>query len=94
MQITLTSEIENALTKQAQKAGKTPEQLALDLLHEQLAKLQLIQPTDQGTLADFLAGYIGVISSSEHRPGGAGLSEDTGKRFAALLTKRRQEGRL
>ena len=37
------------------------------------------------TLADLLEGYIGAIRSSEHIPGGANMSVDTGKRFAEGL---------
>jgi len=94
MQITLTPEIETVLTQQALKAGKTPEQLALDLLDQRLTELQTSQPEGQATLLDFLAGHIGVVDSSEHILGGAQISEDTGKRFAALMVKKRQEGRL
>ena len=90
MQITLTPDIESALTQRAQKVGKAPEQLALDLLYEQLAGLQTSMPKDQGTLADFLADYIGAIRSSEHRPGGAQLSDNTGKHFAAVTRQREQ----
>ncbi len=45
----------------------------------------------EGTLADFLQGHIGILHSSEHRPGGARMSVDSGKRFAAGLLKRRQQ---
>jgi hypothetical protein len=46
------------------------------------------------SLADLLKGYVGVLHSSEHVPGGAAMSEDTGKKFAAGLLKKRNAGRL
>ena len=42
------------------------------------------------TLADLLEGYIGAIRSSEHIPGGANMSVDTGKRFAEGLWEQHQ----
>ena len=44
----------------------------------------------QGTLADFLQGHIGILHSSEYMPGGARMSVDSGKKFAAGLLKQRQ----
>ena len=43
------------------------------------------EPAPKRTLADLLEGYIGVIRSSEHIPGGANMSVDTGKQFAEGL---------
>ena len=34
------------------------------------------------TLADWLDGYIGTFDSSDYIPGGARMSEDTGRKFA------------
>ena len=42
----------------------------------------------QGTLEDFLQGHIGVLNSSEHVPGGARMSEDTGRKFTEILIKK------
>jgi len=39
----------------------------------------------QETLVDFLREDIGVLHSSEHISGGARMSEDNGKKFAAGL---------
>jgi hypothetical protein len=96
MNITLTPELERALAEQADKRGTTPERLALDCLRERFVLLVTTEGTteEQGTLADFLANHIGVLSSSEHVPGGARMSENSGKRFAAGLVKKRQEGGL
>ena len=96
MEITLTPDIEQAITEQAQRQGTTPEQLALECLHR-----QFVLPTPgessadtQGTLADFLAGFVGVLHSSEYVAGEARMSEATGKTFAEGLRKKRQQGRL
>ena len=46
------------------------------------------------TLADYLKDHIGVIDSGEHVPGGARMSEDTGKKFAEGMVEKRRKGRL
>jgi hypothetical protein len=94
MIITLTPDIEKALAEQARKLGTTPEQLALDSLLERfILPAQAVPAERQGTLADFLRGHIGILHSSEHVPGGARMSEDSGKKFAAGLVEQRQKGR-
>jgi hypothetical protein len=77
MKITLIPDIECALTERAHRQGTTPEILALESLRKQFVPTA---PSDdqtmtQGTLADFLADHLGVISSSEHVPGGANMSQ-------------------
>ena len=96
MIITLPPDIEQALVEHARKQGTTAELLALDSLRERfMPSLSLDRPTEgEGTLADFLGKHIGVLHSSEHIPGGARMSEGTGKKFAAGLVKKRQQGRL
>jgi len=96
MQITLTPDIENALIKYAKHQGLTPEVLALGVLRE-----RFISPTateisakEKETLADYLAGHLGVLSSGEHIPGGAEMSKNSGRKFAAGLLKKRRQGRL
>ena len=96
MTITLTPDIENALVEQAKEHGTTPEQLALESLRE-----RFVEPCEEGaptsgaeTLADYLADHIGVIHSSEHIPGGARMSEDTGKKFAEGMIEKRKRGKL
>ena len=92
MQITLTPDVEDALTAQANKLGTTPEILALEMLRTHLKKRQLsVETSADMTLAEFLGDHIGSLSSSDYVPGGANLSENTGTRFAAgLLKKYRQ----
>jgi hypothetical protein len=96
MIITLPPEIERVLVEQARKQGTTPELLALDSLRERFMPSPLPEGTtgDEGTLADFLGAHIGILHSSEHIPGGARMSEDSGKKFAAGMVKKRQRGRL
>lgn len=96
MIITLPPDIELVLVEQARKQGTTPELLALDSLRERFIASPLPKGVtkSEGTLADFLGTHIGVLHSSEHIPGGARMSEDTGKKFAAGMVKKRQQGRL
>jgi len=95
MIITLTPHIEQALAAEARKLGLAPEQLALDSLRERfLSPEDDMSPTgEQATLADFLRGHLGVLHSSEHVPGGARLSEDSGRKFAAGLVAQRHQKR-
>lgn len=99
MKISVPPDIERALTARADELRTTPEILALDSLRERFT------PPANGdeeagdqqkgkTLADFLEGYIGVLDSREKVPDGAGMSENTGKKFAAGLERKRQAGRL
>lgn len=96
MEITLTFDIENALAEQARRQGITSEMLALNALQERfVSSMETEIPIEKKeTLLDFLEGHIGVLSSSEHVPGGTRMSENCGKKFAAGLLKKRQDGRL
>ena len=100
MKITVPPDIERCLTARADQLGTTPELLALDSLREKFppSEGEGVEGAPEGrepqNLADFLRGYVGVLHSSELVPGGAGLSEETGKKFAAGLLKKRQAGRL
>ena len=93
MVISLTPDVELALTEQARKLGTTPEQLALDILRDRFVPPDSNESSSkkQETLADFLRGYIGVLHSSEHIPGGANMSENAGKKFADGLLKQRKQ---
>jgi len=95
MIITLTPDIEQALTVEAPKRGRTPEQLALDSLRDRFLfpNTDLSLPSEQTSLADFLRGHIGVLHSSEHVPGGARLSENSDRKFASGLSAQRQKKR-
>jgi hypothetical protein len=95
MIIKLTPDIEPALAEEARKLGTTPEQLALDSLRERLVgRGPFPSPAKEPeTLAHFLQGHIGVLHSSEHVPGGARMSEASGKKFTAGLVAQRQPPR-
>lgn len=95
MIITLTPDIEQALAAEARRLGRTPEQPALDSLRERFLAPESDRPPAeaQATLADFLCGHLGVLHSSEHVPGGARLSENSGQKFAAGLAAQRQQKR-
>ena len=90
------TDIESALADEARRQGTTPELLALDCLRQRfvLAPADSRPEGDQESLADFLADHIGVLNSAEQIPGGAQMSEDTGKKFAAGMLRKRQQGRL
>lgn len=96
MNISLPSDIERAVVEYAREQGTTPELLVIDSLRERFLLSPLLNtPTEgEGTLADFLGQHIGILHSSEHVSGGARMSEDTGKKFAAGMRKKRQQGRL
>ena len=95
MIITRTPDIEQALAAEARKLGLAPEKLALDSLRERFLSPESDMPpaTEHTTLADFLREHLGVLHSSEHVPGGARLSENTGQKFAAGLAAQRQQKR-
>lgn len=93
MRITVPPDLESALTEQARKKGKAPEDLALDTLRERFPPVT--PPTDTtDTLADYLADHIGVLGSSELIPGGADMSSDCGRKFADALTEKSPSGPL
>ncbi len=96
MEIALTPEIKNAVEKEARRQGTTPELVIIGCLRAQFvpASPNEKEASEQGTLADFLTGHIGVLASSEHVAGGARMSEDTGKKFAEGLLQKRRQGRL
>lgn len=95
MTITLNPEIENALADEARRRGTTPELLALDCLRACLLPGTAEEAAaPAGSLAHFLAGHLGVLSSREHVPSGAGMSENCGTKFAEGLLRKWQQGRL
>jgi hypothetical protein len=92
--IALPPELEQAIEERAQQQGTTPELLIVDKLREQFLPIPPLSPDTEGrTMADFFAGYIGGLHSSEFVPGGAQLSEDTGRKFTQLLLKKHSESK-
>jgi len=49
---------------------------------------QLPSAFDKMAAARFFAGYVGVLNSSEFVPGGAQMSQDTGRKFAEGMLKK------
>jgi hypothetical protein len=95
MTITLTPDIEQALTERAELQGTTPELLALHDLRVLYASEAALADTGSKTLAEMLAGHLGTVDSSEIMGGFPSyLSEDDGRSFADHLTEKRQQGRL
>ena len=93
MNIAVPPEIESALKQQARQRGQDHEDLAVDALRERFVPVS--PPADtNGSLADFLADHIGVLSSNEIVAGGSNMSEDCGKKFAEGMLAKRKQGRL
>jgi hypothetical protein len=90
--ITLPPELEKVVTERAKQQGTTPELWTLDRLHQSLQAEAAVEsasePTaESGSMLDFFEGYVGVLHSSEFVPGGAQMSQDTGRKFAAGMLK-------
>jgi hypothetical protein len=95
LNITLTGEIEKGLVEQAGKIGTSPEALAIETLRRQFASPTVAEESaSQDSLVDFLGDFVGCISSDEHVPGGAQLSQDAGKQFTEGMLEKRRRGRL
>ncbi len=96
MHISLPPDLERAVVAYAREQGTTPELLIVDSLRERflLSSMPSIPTDGEGTLVEFLGQHIGILHSGECVPGGARMSEDTGKKFAAGLRKKRQQERL
>lgn len=93
--IALPPELEQVIEERAQQQGTTPELLIVDKLREQFLPVHLPAQDKEGrTMADFFAGYTGGLHSSEFVPGGAQLSEDTGRKFTEMLLKKQRERKL
>lgn len=98
MSIVVTPAVHEELARRAREQGTTPDLLADVYLRERLAvEPEGEAPPAEGaprSLADRLKGYVGVLHSSEHVPGGAQMSERTGDKFTKILHQRRDQGRL
>lgn len=96
MTIELSSDLQQALDDAAREQGTTPQTLAAEWLRERLfpAISQAYAATAPRNLAERLGGYVGILDSGEHVPGGAQMSERTGEQFTEILVQRRERGRL
>ena len=91
--VTLPGELEKLVIEKAQQQGTTPEMLVLDELRQRFISEAPPVPAE-ASLAEFLGDFVGCIHSGELVPGGAQMSTDSGKKFAAGMVKKRREGRL
>ncbi len=101
--IDLPSEIESALSGEAERLGTTPELLAAQVLHERFGngaisadqpKETASDPSGPRNLAEFLGDFIGCVDSSRGTGKKSNLSERTGDTFTEILKEKRREGRL
>jgi hypothetical protein len=97
--ITLPPDLERAVAEHAKRQGTTPDLWALDKLNKTVQAESVVEPTSEpasggGSMLDFFSGYAGVVDSSEFVPGGAQMSQDTGRKFAEGMLKKRPEGKL
>jgi hypothetical protein len=88
--ITIPPELEAPLAEEARRQGTSLELLAVESLRRMYgpkssSKCSDMAPTDGGTLADFLQGYIGTAQGTSEP-----LSEDTGRRYREMLHERQQ----
>jgi len=75
VRIALPADIEEPLSREAQKRGISPEELALQALRATFASPQ--RGEQEGSLFDYLFGYVGTVEGSLEN-----LSEDTGRLFS------------
>ncbi|MCB0077644.1 MAG: hypothetical protein KDD73_09465 [Anaerolineales bacterium] len=95
MNIILTAEIESALVAEAQKRSVAPEALALGVLHDRFVADYGQNETDgTGTLADFLAPYIGTFHSGDQQTQPAELTESNDADYVQYLLEKWRRGKL
>ena len=100
MDITLTPELEQAVTQQAALQGMTPELLVLhDLLALYTSTRQEMPSRPDGQadgliLADFLAKKTGRTDSREYNGGQPSRLSSDEDSFGASLEEKRRQGRL
>ena len=102
MKLTLTPDIADALIEAAQQQGTTPEILALSCLQQQFLGTNLdlekrstekVSDASEPSLADFLEGYIGVLSSGEDATPTIPTNQSD-QAFAQHLMQKRDQGKL
>jgi len=96
--VTLTPDLEKVISECAEQQGTTPELYVLDELRTRYLPVTPASKdadASQGeTMADFFDGYAGTIDSREFVPGGAQLSQDTGRKFKELMIQKHRAGKL
>jgi hypothetical protein len=84
--ITIPPELEGPLAAEARRLGTSLELLAVETLRRMYAPEGSGRaPSDAGTLADFLQGYVGTIHGTSEP-----LSEETGRRCREMLQEHQQ----
>jgi hypothetical protein len=78
--ITLPSDVDLPLTEAAHRLGTSPELLAIDSLRRLFAPAAPSDASNGGTLADYLARYVGTVEGTTEA-----LSENCGQRFTSSL---------
>ncbi len=101
MTIDLSPQLETALVDEAVRRGTTPNALAAQLIESQLSVVKNPTLDSKGkaaepqTMYDRWKEHLEAIEADKTpRKGPINLSEDTGRRFAELLEKKRRQGSL
>ena len=92
LQLTAPPDLEGASTREAERQDMTPQRLALELLRERLGASTTAAPGE--SMADALKEFIGCLNSGEITPGGAAMSEESGRKLAQRMVEKRRQGRL
>ena len=92
MELILTPDIEQAIIKQSNQRGITPQQLALEGLRQLFAPVVEDTQKRSATLVDFLNGFIGILHSNEFVARGVHMPENAGAQFGQLMTQKRHFG--
>ncbi|MEM8638030.1 MAG: hypothetical protein AAGG51_04305 [Cyanobacteria bacterium P01_G01_bin.54] len=89
--LSLPPDLAAPLQEEAQRQGTTPELLALDYLRQRFAPEPIVEASssEDATLADFLAGYIGTVAGSSEA-----YSENCGQNFTDGLAEKQTRGHL
>jgi hypothetical protein len=94
MVLRLPDDLANVLAAEAEKRGTTPEQLAVGYLRQHLPAGAMPADRNAGTMLEYLSDVIGVVNSAEIVPGGANMSQNTGKKLSEILNRKRVRGNL
>lgn len=101
MTITLPPDLQPRL-EQEKRPGEDIPTFIERMLRERLAEIEAekVEESDEedeltgGTMADLFAGRVGLFRSNERVPGGARMSENTGKQFAEGMAEKQRQGHL
>jgi len=105
MKIEIPKDIEPQITSRAQRAGTTPEAVAIAALREKFAAPRVDGdppddvengPTTSGgtqprNLAEFLGDFVGCVSSKSRFPNGSTAARNASSAFGEMLEEERQK---